>query len=300
MHALITYWQNYPLIPSSPESSSYENDLKTCLDLCERDPGPEFNAEYLMSNLSARGLLLLYYADNDISMEVISLAASTYKYVKKAFDYQDTYPDFYFITGLYNYYREAYPEKHPIYKTLAFLFPKGDKEAGLRQLNYASRNAIFLKAEAYSFLSGIYISFENDYEQATYYSKTLHELYPGNLQYLTVYIKNLLLIRQYDDAEKLIVNSRRTAQNEYLKAQLNILQGIVFEKKYHNYSLARTYYLNGNHSCEAFGVYANEYMAYGYFGLSRIAGINNEIQLQKNYRKKALDLTDYEEVNFDE
>ena len=62
------------------------------------------------------------------------------------------YPDFYFFTGLYNYYREAYPEAHPIYKVLAFLFPRGDREKGSAELQNAGANSIMLKAEAYSFL----------------------------------------------------------------------------------------------------------------------------------------------------
>ena len=63
------------------------------------------------------------------------------------------YSDFYFFTGVYNYYREAYPEAYPVYKPLALLFPKGSKTKGLEDLLIASKNSIFLKAEAFSFLS---------------------------------------------------------------------------------------------------------------------------------------------------
>ncbi|MBN1159109.1 MAG: hypothetical protein JXA61_06990 [Bacteroidales bacterium] len=298
--ALITYWENYPLIPGSPAVQSFEDDLYTCINLCNNEFPPEHEAEYLMTNLGARGLLLLFYADNEISMEVLSLAASTYKYVKQAFDFTGTYQDFYFITGLYNYYREAYPEAHPIYKPLALLFPRGDKVNGLKELNLAAGNAIFLKAEAFTFLSGIYISFENNYQRAYYYSKTLHELYPANVQYLSSYIKNLLLIKRYDEAENMISQSRKTYQNQYLEAQLDILHGILYEKKYHNLSLARYYYAKGLNGTIPFGVFAGEFNAYAYFGLSRISDSVNDSRMARNYRKQALDQADYENVTFDD
>jgi hypothetical protein len=144
---LITYWENYPLTPSSPERVSFEKDMKHAIELCEKKHRTGDEAEYLLSNIGARGLLLLFYADNELSMEVLSLAPGTYQYVKQSFNYTNTFPDFYFITGLYNYYREAYPEAHPVYKPLAILFPKGDRDRGLNELQIASRTAILLKAE---------------------------------------------------------------------------------------------------------------------------------------------------------
>lgn len=297
---LMTYWENYPLLPGSTGRQSFEDDLYACMEQSETSTGNQEEAEYEMLNLSARGMLLLFFADNEISMEVFSVASGTYKHVKRAFDFKTTYADFYFITGLYNYYREAYPEAHPIYKPIAFFFPKGDKETGLKELNIAARQAIFLKAEAYSFLSGIYISFENDFQQAFQYSKTLHELYPRNTQYLAVFIKNLLLIKRYDEAERIISESRKSYRNPYLMAQLNILQGIVLEKRYGNLSLAKTYYLSGLREAEPFGIYAGEYNAYAYFGLSRISAAGHDEKMAKDYRKLALDASDYENVNFDD
>lgn len=298
--ALITYWENYPLMPDSPARQSFEDDLYTCIELSEKDFSLSDKAEYLMTNLGARGLLLLFYADNGISMQVLSLAPSTYKYVKQAFDNTDTYEDFYFITGLYNYYREAYPEAHPVYKPLAFLFPKGDKTRGLQELDIATRRGIFLKAEAFSFLSGIYISFENNYPQAFHYSKALHELYPSNVQYLAVYIKNLLLIKRYNEAETLINKAEKDFQNNYFDAQLDILHGILLEKKYNNLLLAKRYYLNGISGTVPYGVYASEFNAYAYFGLSRISIANNDTRMAKKYRKQAEDEAAYDNVNFDD
>ena len=296
---LITFWENYPLLADSPYRKSFEDDMNTTIRLCGEQSTPEHEAEFLMTNLAARGMLLLFYADNSISGEVIPLATGSFKYVKRAFDFKETYRDFYFVTGLYSYYREAYPQAHPIYRTIAFLFPGGDKEQGLIELNLAARYAIFLKAESYSFLSGIYISFENDFLKASSFSEDLHNLYPENPLYIAIYIKNLLLIKEYDRAEEMIVQTRKGRQNDYLKVQLAILNGILYEKKYHNLRAAKTYYKSGIEKALKYSDYANEYVAYAYFGLSRISEAENDHQAARNYRRLALDNTAYDNVNFD-
>jgi hypothetical protein len=297
---LITYWENYPLIPSSPSRESFEKDMKHAIELCEKKPHTRDEAEYLLCNIGARGLLLLFYADNDLSMEVLSLASSTYQHVKESFNYTSTFSDFYFFTGLYNYYREAYPDAHPVYKPLAIWFPKGDKIRGLNELQLASKNAIILKAEAYTFLAGIYISFENNFRQAYTYSKTLHELYPRNSQYMAVYIKNLLLVKQYADAENMITSSHSKYSNSYFQAQLFIFQGILYEKKYGDLNKAQAFYQKGIKDIAPFGVFGNEYTAYAYFGLSRISEIRGDKHGKKTYFKQAMDLASYKNVNFNE
>jgi len=295
---LITYWENYPLLPTSPAKSSFEKDMLRAIDLSEKKHSSD-EAEYLLSNIGARGLLLLFYADNDLNGDVISIASGTYQYVKQSFNYTSTYADFYFITGLYNYYREAYPETHAVYKPVALLFPKGDKAKGLKELQIASKSAVVLKAEAYSFLSGIYISFENNFQKAYLYSKALHELYPQNVQYTAVFIKNLLLVKRYDEAENQIKTARAKTSNNYLLAQLNILYGIVMEKKYKNMKQAQYYYAKGLKDIAPYKPFANEFCSYAYYGLSRICDANNDKHNKKNYRKQALDLSAFKNVNFD-
>jgi hypothetical protein len=294
---LITYWENYPLISTSPERALFEKNMFHAIELCEKSKENDYVAEYLLSNIGARGLLLLFYADNGLTRDVMSVASSTYQYVKESFNYTKTYADFYFITGLYNYYREAYPESHPVYKPVALLFPKGDKVRGLNELQIASKNAIVLKAEAYTFLSGIYISYENNFQQAYQYSRALHKLYPKNVQYMATYIKNLLLVKNYTDAESEIKNGRTLNNNAFFQAQLNILNGIVLEKKYHNARQAQYYYGKGIKDMSSFGTIGEEFTAYGYFGLSRMSQDKHQ---KKEYRKLAMELANFRNVNFDQ
>jgi hypothetical protein len=299
LRGIMTYWENYPMLHTSPSHVSFEEDMRQCIRLSETNDNPDYKAEYLLADLCARGMLLTFYDDNDLIMEVIPLTTSTYKHLRRAFDFAAVCTDLYYFTGVYKYYREAYPKIYPVYKPLALLFPHGDIETGLRELQTAAINSVVLRAESCSLLALIYLNFENKLSESSSYCKTLNDKYPGNVLFLITYIRNILLMKKYDEAEKLISASPEEEGNKYFQAQFIILKGILQEKKYHDNKLAQQYYNKGINDISIFGKYGNEYAAYAYFGLSRISESNGEKQTRKIYRKEAMKLADFKKINFD-
>jgi hypothetical protein len=296
---ILTYWEYYPLLSESSARKTFEEELLKCIDLCKKNKKQSYESEYLLANLGARGLLLTFYADNDLRTEVFPLAKSTYRYIRRSFDFTSFYPDFFLFTGLYNYYREVYPRVHPVYKPLAFLFPDGNREKGLADIKKAANSAILVKAESFSYLSYIYINYEDDFQQALYFSKHLHELFPQNPEFLADYIQNLLLMKDYDEAENLIISSAANVTNSFYQAQLSVFEGIIREKKYYDNKLAMQYYLKCINDIKVFGSYGNETAAYAYFGLSRISEAYGDKDRKKNYHKQATKLAGSKKITFD-
>jgi hypothetical protein len=292
------YWGNYPMLETSPARGEFEKQLHICINKCENYK-KEYEAEFLLANLCARGILLLYYSYNDLNSKIFPLGRSTYRYVRRSFDFTSKFYDFYFFTGLYNYYREVYPDFHPLYKSIFLLFPKGDRKKGLEELRIAFEKSIFLKAEASSFLSSNYKYFENDFKKASYFSKTLYNDFPENIEYQGGCIEDLLLIGKYDEAEKIIMSSYSKSDSRYFQALLTIFRGILDEKKYKNMGRAEKEYLSGAQEIIPYKEYGYQYAAYAYFGLSRINALNGDRHNQRYYRRKAMDLTDFGKVNFD-
>jgi len=301
LKGIYAYWENYPILPSSRARESFENDLRKCIDLSSEEVYSRKNeAESLLANVCARGLLLLFYSDNDLSMKVIPLATTTFKYVMRSFDFVSVFTDFYYVTGIYNYYREAYPRLKPVYKPLASLFPPGDMARGLSELVRAAELSIFLKAESYSLLTYIYSGFENDFIKAMLYSRTLLEKYPRNPYFKALHIKNLLIVGEYDQAENLIKSAGKKSGNAFFDAQLLIFNGILQEKKYKNYSLSEQLYEDGINAITFAGDFGNEYCGYAYLGLSRISDYKGDKAGKKAYRKKGDDLIDFKKITFDQ
>jgi hypothetical protein len=299
LKGIMTYWENYPMLHTNPSHVSFEEDMNQCIKLSETRQNSDHEAEYLLADLCARGMLLTFYSDNDLIMEVTPLTISSYKYLKRAFNFSTVCTDLYYFTGVYKYFREAYPKIYPVYKSLALLFPPGNMDAGVKELQKAALNSVVLRAESYSMLTWIYLGFENKYTESLYYCKTLSEKYPGNELFLITYIRNLLLMKNYSEAEKLFSSSTSTEGNKFYQAQLIILKGILQEKKYLDNKLAQQYYNTGINEISLFGKYGNEYAAYAYFGLSRLSDGNDEKHTRKIYRREAIKLADFKKINFD-
>jgi hypothetical protein len=298
LHGMIIYWENFPMLSKSSYEKVYLDDMENAIRLSEKKASPENEAEFLLINLCARGMLLQYYSDIDNTLETFPLAKSTYPHIRKAFRYTSVYYDFNFFTGLYNYYREAYPEAYPIYKSFAFIFPRGNKAEGIREMQIASNYSLLLKAESYSFLAWVSSSFEHDFQQATNYSKKLLELYPDNTEYLSEYIRNLLLTKQYEESENILNSRIKGINNPFFLGVFEIFYGILQEKEYHNNKLAQLLYEKGIKDISPFYSYGNEYAAYAYYGLSRISEINGDKKSRKTYRKKADDLAVFKNIDF--
>ncbi len=294
LRGIMRYYEDYPLLPTSPSHTLFEDDLHKCIELSAQKPYSEnYKAESLLTNLCARGLLLTYYTNNNLSMNVIPLTAATYKYLKRSFDFVSVFADFYFFTGTYNYYWEAYPRVHPVYKPLAALFPAGDRIKGLHELATAADQSIFVKVESSSRLISIYSGFENNHLQASLFSKILTDQYPENPLFKSDHIKNLLFLNEFDLAEFIIKDSLEVKGNALYDAQILIFNGIIQEKKYKNYTLAKQFYEDGISFGSLFGDYNKEFCAYGYFGLSRISEFYGDHAGSKAYRRKGSDLTDF-------
>ena len=299
LRGIMTYWENYPMLHTSPSHDSFEEDMKECIRLSETKDNQGFEAEYLLADLCARGMLLTFYSDNDLIMEVTPMMISTYKPLRRAFDFTSGCTDLYYFTGIYKYYREAYPRAYPVYRSMAFLFPHGDMAKGLKELQTAARSSVVLRAESCYLLAWIYLNFENKLPESLLYCRTLNEQYPENTLYLETYIRNLLIMKKYNEAEKLLSASPEEEENKFFQAQLLILKGILQEKKYHDNKLALQYYNKGINEISLFGTYGHEFAAYAYFGLSRISEDNGEKHTRKIYRREALKLADFKKIDFD-
>lgn len=101
-------------------------------------------------------------------------------YVHKIADRDTTNNDFIFGKGVYDYFAWAVPRKYPVVRPLMGLFPKGDRERGLRSLERTANDGVFIKAEATYFLFQIFYFYEPNYSKSIDYISRLRDRYPNN------------------------------------------------------------------------------------------------------------------------
>lgn len=293
LEALIVYWENFPLLPSEEASKEFTSLMDLTIDLARAfTKNDQFAMEGVFFDLYGRAFKAMFWADNGKSGKVIPDLGTMYRHTKKGFELQDQFVEFYFSTGLYNYYIEAYPEAHPAYKPLLSFMHKGDRDLGLKQLNYAIEHTVFLKVEAILFMSLIQLNYEKDLNTASMYAERLVRNYPGNTYFQGHLINILLHQHRFDKVRDLLLE---TAQQEdrYSEMIRTLATAFMAENVQDLNYQAGTAYMHTIELADTFGPFADIYKAMGYMGLSRM---NEKIDLQNEadkYARKASHFTSY-------
>lgn len=294
---LIYYWKYYPLIPGNPGAREFEEIMEETWQKSRILKENGKMIEGVFFELMSRAFTVMYYADNGSSSKATSHLGKIYRDIMSSFDLQEQFNEFLFITGLYNYYREAYPEAHPVYKPAAMFFRKGDKAKGLKMLRFAAEETDFMRVEAALFLSLIYINYESEIDSAVLYASKLHQDYPGNGYFLSKYAEMLLVDQQYEKALNPI--SELMSIDGYNKMKGTIFLGIYEEKKLKNAEKSRVHYEEGLRLAEIYDERSNHFRAYAYMGLSRYFLHKGDDKQARTYRKKAKNASGYDYIMSD-
>lgn len=259
------------------------------LDNNEDDP------EAIFFQLMAHGLLAQYYSEQRSTFKALREAKRAYNGVISGFSLKEENIEFYFPSGLYNYYREKYPILYPVYKPFVWIFRNGNMEEGLNQLHYASQNAIISKVESTRYLAYIYLRYEAEPAKAYDLLAPLVSLYPRNLYFHTLLLEAYMMMQKLDEAIDSI-NYLILSNKWYYRMNGLTFMGILEEKNNNNPAYAKSFYsravaLGDSHKNE--GMHAK---SLAYAGLARISDLENDVSMAKKYYKKASKLAQIEAV----
>jgi tetratricopeptide (TPR) repeat protein len=292
LNAVLIYWRDRPLVPGSDLYQQYENYLNEAIELAQPFLGREdLYDEGAFYCLAGYGLLTELYAEEGGSLKVLKMAKKAYKYLKIGKEKMNNIADFYFSTGLYNYYRVKYPELHPFYKSFMWLFESGDKSLGLEQLKICERSGVFARNEATLYLFHIQLRYENNPAAAYRSAVKLSEKYPGNVVFKCHMAEVQIAMNQFSPAEEM---SNQLIRNERIIFQLcgTLFKAIILEK---NGKPGEA----GNLLTRAIELHEMlrkpdyHYLSMIYATQARIADKQNNMDLATDLYKKALKLDPY-------
>jgi len=289
LEALTIRAAHHPLEPESPEMVQLKSYLyqtveraEDLLDQYEEDPEANFFA------MVGYGLLSLYENESGNYMKAVGRAKEAYSYLKSGMDMKDEFVEFYFSTGLYNYYREKYPEMHPVYKPFVWFFRSGDLQLGLQQLDKAFRASIFMRPEAASFLTHIYLHYENEPQKALPYAQVMVRDYPQNLSFIVGFLEASLAAGSYERLEK-YVQQLLANPNKYFQLTGHLFEGMLLEKKHEAWQKAEQAYTKA--LAASTGLSSDEalnYRSYAFAGMARVAAHEYKHEAAEQLYKKAL------------
>jgi hypothetical protein len=217
----------------------------------------------------------------------IGHAKNAYPYIQKGKTFQQQYPDFYLSTGLYNFYREVYPEIHPYYKTVAWVMVAGDKKLGMTQLQLATKQALFVRTEAILYLTHLLTDYENKPTDALPYLAHLVVTYPNNPYWRFKYAEALLNARQLDAIPHEI--SQLMSVPELVYHQMGTLLKARYALEKGQRSAAQTHAEEVVHS----SVRDESVRAYAYLVLARVATLQGQQKQSRQYYKQLLEFAEY-------
>ena len=283
LRSMILYWRERPFASESKYYLEYEGYLNKAIEVAEGYKNNEgLVEEGLFYRMSAYSLLTDLYSEEGAGMKVLGSAKKAYKLLKKGFDLLEEFPDFYFPTGLYNYYRIKYPELHPFYKTFLWLFVNGDMELGLSQLVTATEKGIFTQREAYIYLFHIYLRYQNEPEKALPYVEYLTKKFPGNTRFKSLYVE-ALVFNHSDSLPQITVKTLLEDKKDIYKLAGLLFQGLFYEQK-------GLYKESKNYLSSAFDLYQSmdreydHYLSLIYVGKARLAIYEgDEESAEENY-----------------
>ncbi len=299
LKAFYTSWKFRPLKSGEAPYQHFESHLNRAIELSnEMLKANKDDEEANFFLMAGHAFLAELYSENGQNLKALGEAKSAYKFVKIGFDQLDRNPEFYFSSGIYNYYRVKYPEEKPFYKPFMWVFKSGNKEEGLEMLKLGAEKAAFTRAECLIYLFHIYLRYEGNPQDALPYSSLLHQRYPNNLLFTSHFIENNFRLKQYaglkPEIQKLL-----ESKNDFFRYLGEIFYGQFLELHEKNYQEAMVHYNLADEIGEKKNCRVPHYDSILFLGMGRTNGALSNDEEMKKYLKRSIKSAEYQSYRAD-
>ena len=140
--------------------------------ILKADPTNKEAAFFLAAGYGFQGRL---YSERKSWTKATFAGRNALKYMEMSRGEAEFNPELLLGDALFNYFSVWIPENYPLLKPIVALFPKGNKQLGLQQLETVASNAFYTRIEAMYFLFRLYASEEKRPYDALRISEYLHQ-----------------------------------------------------------------------------------------------------------------------------
>lgn len=297
MRSALLLWQSIPYVTADTTFEQFTSQLNEVIRLATRlDGGRQEDPEAIFFELAARGLLAEYFAESGAYMRAATEANKTYNLLKLGAKLIDEIPDFYLTTGVYNYFREKYPERYPVYKPFVWFFRSGDIELGLEQLHLGCEKALLTRVESHIYLSYIYLRYEYQPEKAIAFLGNLMADYPRNRYVKAKYLEALVSGGQGGSLDPQLMDDLIQDPLAYFKMAGYAFKGYAEEKNQKRPLKAKEYYLKSLTYDAESGDKGEFYISLAHIGLARIYRTEKQYDLAIKHGELALQYAETPEI----
>ncbi|MCZ2355933.1 MAG: tetratricopeptide repeat protein [Bacteroidia bacterium] len=209
LYGLMYFWIIDTYHPDKSRDALFLSYMDTVLALTTKmkQPPKTVNVERAFFEFSALAFKARLYALRDQYMKAINLCIKSLPAFQTGLKYKKYSPEFLFSSGMYLYYVKWYGETKPITRPFLSLFPPGNKELGIQEMEKCVSDNNLASAESAVFLMFIYLD-EKKYTDALRHGEHLSNLFPYNTFIALLYGKSLLMAGEYSKAVALFSKAR--------------------------------------------------------------------------------------------
>lgn len=210
-------------------------------------------------------------------------------------------PEFLFGVALFNYYSVWIPANYKFLRPVMRLFPRGDKEKGIRQLKEVAFNAFYTRTEAQLYLARIYAYEENEPQKAYPLAEYLANTFPDNPYFQRTHARMAYTQGKVAELERVsldILGKLERAMPGYEATSgryASYYLGYLYRHSYkRDKNLARKYFDLCLQFCNQNQAFETAYYHYALLNLMQMADEEKQYVLAVEYAKK---IKEYSEKN---
>jgi hypothetical protein len=297
---LSEWWKIMPNTKNTSYDDRFMSYMDSTIMVAENlyEKYPEYKVEAAFFLAAAYGFKGRLYADEERENwgKAASAGKTALNYLEECKTKNYLSPELLFGDALYNYFSVWVPENYPVLKPLLWLFPKGDKQLGLKQLKEVSYNAFYTRTEAMVWLMRISNSYENNQPQAFQLAEYLHQTYPDNPYFHRFYARMLYsrgMYTELDKEGKAILARIDSAQVGYEATSgryAAFYLGQLYEGR-RKPDEAKKYYLLAKKYAEEIGATDSGYYLFSLIALGEISEKQGDKAAARNYFKEVKKLS---------
>ena len=197
LFAMSAWWRIMP----NTEERIYDNTFLCYIDstirTSEKLIKEDFHTEGAFFLSSAYAFLARFYGEREAWLKAAWAGRNALQYLKISQEKKYLSVELLLGDAIFNYYYVWLKENYPHLRPLLSFFKKGNKELGLRQIDYVAKNAFYTRIEAQTLLMHILNEENKNKTEALHIASYLHKKYPNNPYFHRYYARMLYELGKY-------------------------------------------------------------------------------------------------------
>ncbi len=299
--AMVLWWEILIDIKNQKNDKRFYEKLDIVIEKCENILDKESNNfEALFFKMGALGFSGQL---KSVREEWLSAALDGKAALPIVMELNKLYPnnyDIYLGLGIYNYYADVIPKNYPVLKPFTSLFPKGNKEQGLLQLEKAGKKGKNTAIEADYFLANVELVFELNYEKSAKISKKLAKRFPQNPIFENILARSYFGLKKNEKADSIFQLILKKSESQKLGYGIQLKGSTLYylgDIQFRNGNLpkAKEFFKESVQIFQQLNLEENfGFIVNGKMYLAKIAKQEKNYGLAVKYYRSVLDLDDYD------